>query len=47
MKNIYRLAPSVVVWLGGAIKVEGKDIWPIALLLEAAQKNLKRVELPI
>ncbi|KAH8587069.1 hypothetical protein B0O99DRAFT_642690 [Bisporella sp. PMI_857] len=47
MKDIYRLASSVAVWLGGPIEVDGKDLWPIPPLLEAAQKNLKRTELPI
>ncbi|KAH6665416.1 heterokaryon incompatibility protein-domain-containing protein [Halenospora varia] len=47
MKNIYQLASSVVVWLGGSIEVDGKDLWPIPPLLEAAQKNLKRNQLPI
>ena len=47
MKDIYRRASSVVIWLGEAIEVDGKDLWPIPSLLEAAQKNLKRTELPI
>ncbi|KAG4431468.1 hypothetical protein IFR05_013058, partial [Cadophora sp. M221] len=47
MKDIYQLASSVVIWLGGPVEVDGKDIWPIPPLLEAAQKNLKRTELPI
>jgi Heterokaryon incompatibility protein (HET) len=47
MRDIYRLASSVSVWLGGPIEVDGEDIWPIPPLLEAAQKNLKRTELPI
>ena len=47
MKDIYRFASSVVVWLGGPIEVDGNDLWPIPPLLEAAQKNLKRTQLPI
>ncbi|TVY22146.1 Heterokaryon incompatibility protein 6,OR allele [Lachnellula hyalina] len=47
MKDIYQRASSVVVWLGEPIEVDGKDLWPIPPLLEAAQKNLKRTQLPI
>ncbi|KAH8655076.1 heterokaryon incompatibility protein-domain-containing protein [Tricladium varicosporioides] len=47
MKDIYQLASSVIVWLGGPIEVDGNDLWPIPPLLEAAQKNLKRNQLPI
>ncbi|TVY53017.1 Heterokaryon incompatibility protein 6,OR allele [Lachnellula cervina] len=47
MKDIYRCASSVIVWLGGPIEVDGNDLWPIPPLLEAAQKNLKRTQLPI
>lgn len=47
MKEIYQRAFSVAIWLGGPIEVDGKDIWPIEPLLEAAQKNLKRDNLPI
>jgi len=47
MKDIYQLASSVIIWLGGPIEVNSKDIWPITPLLEAAQQNLKRTELPI
>lgn len=39
MKDIYRIASSVVIWLGGPIDVDGTDIWPIPQLLEAAQKK--------
>jgi len=47
MDQIYRRATSVVIWLGDPIMVDGKDIWSIPPLLEAAQKGLKRTELPI
>ncbi|KAN0101428.1 HET domain containing protein [Hyaloscypha variabilis] len=47
MKDIYRLAFAVIVWLGGPIEVDGKELWPIPPLLEAAEKNLKRTELPL
>jgi hypothetical protein len=47
MKDIYRHASSIVVWPGGPIEVEGNDLWPIPPLLEAAQKNLKRTQLPV
>ncbi|MCJ1367915.1 hypothetical protein MMC16_007051 [Acarospora aff. strigata] len=47
MKDIYQRAFSVVIWLGGPIEVHGTDTWPIPPLLEAAQKNLKRDNLPI
>ncbi|KAH7321322.1 heterokaryon incompatibility protein-domain-containing protein [Stachybotrys elegans] len=47
MQTIYRGAVSVVVWLGGPVEVNGQDLWPIPHLLEAAQKNLKRTQLPI
>ncbi|KAL5314222.1 hypothetical protein ACEPPN_018647 [Leptodophora sp. 'Broadleaf-Isolate-01'] len=42
-----RVLCCVVIWLGGPVEVDGKDLWPIPPLLEAAQKNLKRTELPI
>ncbi|PVH68561.1 HET-domain-containing protein [Cadophora sp. DSE1049] len=48
MKEIYRRATSVVVWLGEGVEVDGKkDVWPIPSLLEAAQKGLRRNQLPI
>ncbi|KAK3326832.1 heterokaryon incompatibility protein-domain-containing protein [Apodospora peruviana] len=47
MDQIYRRAKSVVVWLGEAILVDGKDVWSIPPLVEAARKNLKRTDLPI
>jgi hypothetical protein len=47
MGDIYRLASSVVIWLGGPVEVDGQDLWPIPPLLEAAQRTLKRTELPI
>ncbi|CAI6097243.1 unnamed protein product [Clonostachys chloroleuca] len=47
MQDIYRRASTVDVWLGGPIEVDGKDLWAIPHLLEAAQKNLKRTQLPI
>jgi len=46
MDHIYQRANSVLIWLGGLVMVDGKDIWSILPLLEAAQMRLKRTELP-
>ncbi|KFA79077.1 hypothetical protein S40288_07030 [Stachybotrys chartarum IBT 40288] len=47
MQAIYQRALSVVIWLGGPVEVDGKDLWSIPDLLEASQKKLKRTQLPI
>ena len=47
MKEIYAKATSAVIWLGGPVEVDNQDIWPIPDLLEAAEMNLKRSQLPI
>lgn len=43
MKDIYRLASSVVVWLGGPIEVDGNELWCIPPLLEAASRKSQRI----
>ena len=47
MDQIYQRANEVVIWLGGPVMVDGKDVWSILPLLEAAQKGLKRNQLLI
>lgn len=47
MRNIYQQAKCVLIWLGGPVMVNEKDVWAIPHLLEAQEKNLKRADLPI
>ncbi|KAK4465092.1 heterokaryon incompatibility protein 6,OR allele [Cladorrhinum samala] len=47
MRDIYRQAECVLIWLGGPVMVDDKELWAIPHLLEAQEKNLKRTDLPI
>ncbi|KAK4231677.1 heterokaryon incompatibility protein 6,OR allele [Podospora fimiseda] len=47
MRRVYQRAKCVLIWLGGPIIVKGEELWSIPPLIEAADLNLTRNDLPI